>query len=86
MEPDDIPTAREVSDLAALLTIKIVQTLCETPAQAEAKLEDLAGGLAAWGSRMHDLRMRWLVLAVSDVLMGTEEGSEPHEPRPEPRD
>ena len=77
MEPDDIPTAREVGDLAALLTIKVVQSLSETTEQAEARLEDIATELASWASRMHDARMRSLVLIVSDVLMGTEEGSEP---------
>ena len=86
MEPDEIPTAREVGDLAALLTIKVVQSLSETTEQAEARLEDIATELASWASRMHDARMRSLVLIVSDVLMGTEEGSEPPVRRPGPPD
>ncbi len=81
MEPDEIPTAREVGDLAALLTIKVVQSLSDTTEQAEARLEDIATELASWASRMHDARMRTLVQIVSDVLMGTEAGSEPPAPR-----
>ncbi len=83
MKPDDTPTAREVTDLAALLTIKIVQSLTDTPEIAEEKLEDIAGELATWAGQMQDARVRSLVLAVADVLMATEEGSDTQVRRPE---
>jgi hypothetical protein len=68
-------TIREVADVVALVAIELVGTLTADAEEADARLEDFAGRLIDYVSRMPKSNQRKLMGAIAETLIATEEGS-----------
>lgn len=68
-------TVQEVADAVALVAIELVGVMTPDPAEADARLEELAGRLMDYVDHMPEGNQRLLIGAIAETLIATEEGS-----------